>query len=176
MKATREDQFLTLYKPVHDRFERFCRARVFGEMEYRDLMNDTLLIAYQKFDTLQSPDAFLSFLFGVSVRLLANYKKKKRAELIPSEERLLNLTDEGAKTERDTEVYLLHRALALLPEEQREAIILFEISGFSNKEIAAIQSTSLSNVKQRLRRGRIKLTEILTFESAHKTGEVNHGT
>ena len=57
-----QQKFLILYEPVHDRLERFCRARVFGNMEYQDLMNDTLLIAYQKLDTLKYEKAFLSFL------------------------------------------------------------------------------------------------------------------
>jgi hypothetical protein len=38
-----------------------------------------------------------------------------------------------------------------------------------------IQRSSESAVKQRLKRGRIKMHEILTFEATLKTGEVNHG-
>ena len=60
--------------------------------------------------------------------------------------------------------------MSLLPEEQKEAVILFEISGFSIKEICEIQQAGESAVKQRLKRGRQKLTEILTFESEFKTG------
>ena len=51
----------------------------------------------------------------------------------------------------------LHQALALLPDAQREAVILFEISGFNLKEVAEIQEASLSAVKQRLKRGRERL-------------------
>jgi RNA polymerase sigma factor (sigma-70 family) len=72
-------------------------------------------------------------------------------------------------------VHFLHVALAQLVEEQREAIILFEIAGFSIKEIVEIQAVSQSAVKQRLKRGREKLVEILTHESSLKMGEVNHG-
>ena len=71
--------------------------------------------------------------------------------------------DLGASTDTSTDVYFLHQALAQLSDEQRESIILFEISGFSIKEISKIQETSESSVKQRLRRGRIRLKEILTF-------------
>jgi RNA polymerase sigma factor (sigma-70 family) len=71
---------------------------------------------------------------------------------------------------------MLHKALALLPEAQKECIILFEISGFSIKEIMEIQRASESAVKQRLKRGREKLIEILTFESDYKTEEVKNGT
>lgn len=58
----KQNHFLKLYEPVHDRFERFCIARVFGDMEYTDLMNETLLVAFQKIDNLKSEQALLSFL------------------------------------------------------------------------------------------------------------------
>ena len=78
MSKKKQEQFLALYEPIHDRFERFCRARVYGDMDYRDLMNDTLLVAFDKFETLKSKDAFLSFLFSISVRIIGNYHQKKK--------------------------------------------------------------------------------------------------
>ena len=159
----KQGNFLKLYEPIHDRFERFCRARVYGDMDFKDLMNETLLKAYQKFDDLRSKEAFLSFLFSISVRILANNKRKRKEDSDKFEACTINLSDVNASTDTSTDVYFLHKALAKLSEDQRESIILFEISGFSIKEIAKIQNTSESSVKQRLRRGRIRLKEILTF-------------
>jgi len=170
-----QNKFLKLYEPVHDKFERFCRARVYGNIDYEDLMNDTLLIAFEKLATLKSDKAFFSFLVGISVRILANNHKKKKETTYP-QDKDFDVLDVNAETERNAEVHLLHKALALLPEEQRECIILFEISGFSIKEIMNIQKASSSAVKQRLKRGRIKLIEILTFESQYKNEEVQNGT
>ncbi len=173
-RQKKQQDFLRLYEPVHDQFERFCRARVYGDMEYTDLMNETLLVAYQKFDSLRSDQAFLSFLFGICVRLLSNRYKKKKEEVRDTSTLAEIVPDQQSRTDRDAEVYLLHRALVLLVEEQRECVILYEISGLKIKEIAAIQQVSEAAVKQRLKRGRKKLTEILTFESVHKTGGVPH--
>jgi RNA polymerase sigma-70 factor (ECF subfamily) len=159
----KQSAFLELYEPIHDRFERFCRARVYGDMDFKDLMNDTLLKAYQKFDELRSKEAFLSFLFSISVRILANNKRKRKEDSDQFEKQEALVFDLSASTDTSTDVYFLHQALAQLSDDQRESIILFEISGFSIKEIAKIQETSESNVKQRLRRGRIRLKEILTF-------------
>ena len=175
MNNPQQKQFLKLYEPVHNNFERFCRARVFGRMDYQDLMHDTLLIAYQKFDTLQHEKAFLSFLIGISIKLLSNQHKKKKEELLMQPENL-ELHDTNSNTERDAEVYLLHQAMNELPDDMRECLILFEITGFSIKEIMEIQQASESAVKQRLKRGREKLIDILTFESAYKTKEVKNGT
>lgn len=165
----KQKEFLELYEPVHDRFERFCRARVYGDMDFRDLMNETLLRAYQKFDELRSKKAFLSFLFSISVRVLANNKRKLKEESDSFELEVQYLFDGSDPADIGAEVFFLHKALTHLSDDQREAVILYEISGFSIKEIAEIQDTSESNVKQRLRRGRIRLKEILTYVGSVKT-------
>ncbi|MEO9533212.1 MAG: RNA polymerase sigma factor [Crocinitomicaceae bacterium] len=161
MNKKKQNEFLSLYKPVHERFERFCRARVYGEMEYADLMNETLMRAYEKFDTLKSKDAFLSFLFSISVRVLANTNRKRNETTKLNHEAFI-VSDHSNLADKNADVHLLYLALGKLPEDQKESIILFEITGFSIKEIAAIQKTSESNVKQRLRRGRLKLREVLS--------------
>ncbi len=56
----------------------------------------------------------------------------------------------------------MYEALSKLPEHQKESIILYEIIGFSVKEIAELHETGESAVKQRLARGRQKLIELLT--------------
>ena len=166
-KKEKQEKFLQLYEPIHDRFERFCRARAYGGIDYQDLINDTLLVAFEKLDTLKSEKAFLSFLFSISVRILSN-KNKKKKETSLNESTEYSLQDLNAKTEHSTEVYFLYQALSQLPDVQKEAIILFEISGFSIKDIVEIQSASESAVKQRLKRGREKLFEILNYESIKK--------
>lgn len=175
MTKTKQEQFLELYEPIHDRFERFCRARVYGDMDFRDLINETLLVAFEKFESLKSKDAFLSFLFSISVRIIGNLHQKKKVERFQKEDKIFTIQDKNSNPQEAADVHFLHQALAELSEDQREAIILFEIIGFSIKEIVEIQGASESAIKQRLKRGREKLIEILTYESTLKTEEVNHG-
>lgn len=173
MSKTKQIEFLKLYEPVHTNFEKFCRARVYGEMEYSDLMNETLLIVYSKFDSIKNKTSLLSYLCGVSIRLLANNKRKLKPNL-GLDSKQIEIVDSNANTDKDLKVSLLYSAMSFLPERQRECLILFEITGFSIKEIMEIQNSSESAIKQRLRRGRQKLTEILSFESTHKLGRVNY--
>jgi len=141
-------------------------------MEFQDLVNETLLVAFDKFDTLKSKQAFLAFLFGISIRILSNNNRKKKENYLQSEEKSHDIEDNSAKTEMDAEIHFLYKALGQLKETQRESIILFEISGFSIKEIAKLQDTTISAVKLRLKRGRKNLMEIMTFESTFKRGEI----
>ena len=175
MKDTKQNEFLALYEPIHDRFERFCRARVYGDLDFRDVINESLLIAYSKFESLTSPQSFLSFLFGIAVRVIGNQLQKKKTERFNGNEQYFEQKDHVSSPAEQADVHFLFKALAELVDEQREAIILFELSGFSIKEIAAVQNASEAAVKQRLKRGREKLTELLTYESTLKTGEINHG-
>lgn len=170
MSKRKQDKFLLLYKGVHDRFERFCRARACGDMPYEDLMNESLLIAYQKIDTIQKEGSFLSFLIGISRRILANSQRKKKAKPAVDESILNNYADPEDVISKRMDIALLHKALAFLPAEQREALILFEITGFSIKEIAQLHESSESAVKQRLSRGRKALANILKNKLSLKTG------
>lgn len=160
----KQEAFIALYEPVHEQFERFCRARVYGDMEHGDLINETLLVSFDKFDTIRNKEAFLSFLFSVAIRILAkNHRKNRIAEIHESQWELI--ADQSIPPDISADVHYLYSALALLSEDQRESIILFEISGFSIKEIAEMQGASESAVKLRLKRGREKLTKVLTRQA-----------
>lgn len=162
MIKERQKRFLDLYEPNHDKFERFCRARVYGRMEYQDLMNESLLIAFKKFDSLQSEKYFLSFIIGISIRVLSNFNKKIKEDFF-SEDHIECIVENEVET--SLEVDFLYETLGKLSEEQKECIVLFELTGFTIKEISKLQKATESTVKQRLRRGRIKLKELLEHES-----------
>ncbi len=168
MTKQQQQHFLRLYQPVHDRFERFCRARAYYDMPYEDLMNETLLVAFNKLDQLKNETAFLSFLIGISTRILANSKRKRKTSTMENELVFNNYADPHQPIEQSHEVAFLHRALAQLPDLQRGALILFEITGFSIKEISEIQNSSISAVKQRLARGRSALATIIEKEKMVK--------
>ncbi len=153
---------MTLYEPVHDRFERFCRARVYGEMDYKDLMNETICVAYEKFHKIKHKRSFLQFLFGIAIRILANANRKMKPATGMSED-LVQVPDVNSNAARNIEVRILYETLAQLPTDQKEALILFEITGFSIKEISKIQDATESAIKQRLSRGRRNLAELLTI-------------
>jgi len=159
MSKSKKAAFMELYQPVHENFEMFCRARVYGDTDFKDFMHDTIFLAFEKFDRLEDPKAFLHFLFGISIRVLANTNRKQRLVHVTDEAQ--TIPDESLRADRNEDVEILYRALSQLPEAQREAIVLFEISGFSIQEISELQQSGLSAVKQRLVRGRQALLKLL---------------
>lgn len=55
----------------------------------------------------------------------------------------------------------LERALGQLAEDQRLAVVLYDIEGYSYEEVAEITGVAIGTVKSRLHRGRARLREIL---------------
>ncbi|MEO9485483.1 MAG: RNA polymerase sigma factor [Ekhidna sp.] len=166
MVNTKQSEFLKLYEPVHERFEKYCRARTYGGYPYEDLMNDCLLVAYDKLDSIKDHEAFLRFLIGISRRLLANASRKMKPE--PMAESMDPSERDNAET--SMKVQFLHWCLSKLPEPQKEALVLYEIVGFSIKEIAESMEVTEANVKKRLSRGRQKLKEVVAEEMQNEKG------
>ena len=65
--------------------------------------------------------------------------------------------DPCAGLERQQERGILQRALGLLPEKERLAIVLRDIEGLSTAEVAAILQSSETTVRSQVSRGRLRL-------------------
>jgi len=162
-----QETFLELYKPVHDSFARFCHAKAYGLVEPEDLISESITCALERFHTLKNEKAFLSFLFSIASNIVHKQNRRLKFRVDQSEDHM-NRTSSNLEGDDLTDVRLLYQALSQLPKVVEEALILFEISGFSIKEVAEIQNSGESAVKQRLKRGRMKLAKLLGAEELSK--------
>lgn len=156
----RQAQFTQLIEPIHGRLLRFCRAVSSDKETARDLASEAILITWNNFDTLREPEKLRSYLFSVASRLSRRIRDRQRRYISIEESNVESLSG-GISPETTTEISLLEEALRKLPEKIREAIILFEVAGFSIEEVAKIQQSGVSAVKMRLARGRKQLKQLL---------------
>lgn len=152
-----QQEFLSLYESIHESFARFCHARAFGVMEADDLIAESVLNALENFNKLKDKKAFLSFMFSIAKNIVNNKYRRLKFKGSYNENYAKSIPDENIDVETKHDIEILYKMLNELPEKQKEAIILFEISGFSIKEVADIQNSKESAVKQRLKRGRESL-------------------
>ncbi|MBL0174957.1 MAG: RNA polymerase sigma factor [Ignavibacteria bacterium] len=158
---SRQQHFLSLLNPCHDRFTRYVRAMARNTEDARDVIGETLLIAFEHLDELRKQDSFLFYLIAIARR---EYLKMTRRRLLfigyaPRHEDLL--IDMNAAPDTYPDVAILYAAIARLPLRLREALVLFELSGLSLEEIRVLQGGSLSGVKSRVARSRKKLAAML---------------
>ena len=59
----------------------------------------------------------------------------------------------------------IHRLLALLPEDQREAVILRDLEELTYEEISDLLEVPIGTVKSRINRGRIELARLARAEA-----------
>lgn len=156
----KQQYFLTLYEPNHSKLLRYCESILKDPVNAEDIVSETVLIAYEKLDTLKQEASFKYFLFGIARNLISRQQRRKKFWGIFDSTKAEQVADRPS-VELNEDVQLLYQALDKLPAAQKEALILFEISGYDIKEIAEIQNSSISSIKARLVRGRQKLGSIL---------------
>ncbi len=74
---------------------------------------------------------------------------------------MARLHAQGVSAETLLDVQFLYRALDKLPADQREALLLFEVTGLPMAEIAVVQNSTEGAVKTRVSRARAALRELL---------------
>jgi RNA polymerase sigma-70 factor, ECF subfamily len=157
----KQEAFMRLFRPVHARLSQYVHAMVADSEEARDILSETSLAAYEKFETLKDPGSFLFFLFTIARRKYKRGLWRRKIFRVYDESTHDTVESGGMSPEAQADQRLLHEALARLPAKLREAVTLFELTGLTLDEIARIQNAKLSAVKQRLRRGRFKLADLL---------------
>ena len=85
---------------------------------------------------------------------------QRRAQTFVSEEAGAPIGASGAQ-EASVELSNVERAMSRLPDDQREAVLLVMVEGYSYKEAAAIVDCPVGTLNSRLVRGRDALLEIL---------------
>jgi RNA polymerase sigma-70 factor (ECF subfamily) len=172
----RKEQFMVLFRPLHARLDRFARAMTGDIEEARDLVHDTVVVAFEGFERVKDRQAFLSYLFTIASRLHGKRKRRMKWWGDYNEKQAEDIRDRRTAPDTSADVALLHDALQQLPESQREAVALFEISGLSLEEIREVQGGSLSGVKSRVTRGRRRLSELLGADEDPAVFETTENT
>jgi RNA polymerase sigma-70 factor (ECF subfamily) len=157
----KKDRFTELIKPLMPKLERYAMSVAYSREQAKDIAAETLLIAFERFDTLKDEKALLSFLFTIASRVRCELiRQDNRTDKLP--ENIAEIYQSNvASPETLTDICLLYEALGKLDSKMSEAIILFEIVGLKIKEISTVQNCSVAAVKLRLFRGRRKLWEML---------------
>ncbi|HXE81327.1 MAG TPA: sigma-70 family RNA polymerase sigma factor [Vicinamibacterales bacterium] len=138
--------------------------RVIGrEEEARDVVQETFLRAFRGLANFRGQAKFSSWIYRIALNLCRDWIRRERRAPVAQAPEGVNLADLAAErgpiesieelvARRDMSRTVV-RAMELLPEEQRTAIILKEFHGLTFQEIADLQGCPLSTVKTRLYQG-----------------------
>jgi RNA polymerase sigma-70 factor (ECF subfamily) len=122
-----------------------------------DLAQETFLRAWRYLDTFDARGCLQVWLHGIARR---EFMRARRRDPAPASlEEVGDVAAPGSSGEIAS--LELHEALRKLPEEQREAIILHYLEGYSSVEIARIVGAPEGTVRYRLSQARERLRRAL---------------
>ena len=150
---------------------RFCRSRHDAEDAVQDIFTDLWKSAHRYRSARASERVFVTMI--ARRRLIDRLRREKRRTEIepmaagPESE----LTAPGDRGERGWDAEQAAKAMRHLSADQRRVLEMSVVQGLTQREIAEATETPLGTVKTHMRRGLIRLRELMSAETMGSAGE-----
>ncbi|WP_306227825.1 sigma-70 family RNA polymerase sigma factor [Bosea beijingensis] len=146
-------------------------ASLSGSMQLADdLVQDTLLKAWGNSDKFEPGTSLRAWLFTILRNTYYSLYRKRGREVQDSEGTYAERMATHGNQESHLDLADFRKALAKLPEEQREVLIMVGATGLSYEEAAEICGVAIGTIKSRVNRARTKLAELLSIGSVDDLG------
>lgn len=159
------DEFTDLAMSYREELYAYARRLSLSKWDADDLLQSTFEHALRKWRTLRDPALCRAWFFRI-VRNL--HIDRVRATSARTELRLVRSSDcvapdpiVSAETVERLTARELEWALARLPKDQAEAVLLCDLWGFTYDEIGKITEVPAGTVRSRISRGRSALSRLL---------------
>jgi RNA polymerase sigma-70 factor (ECF subfamily) len=140
-----------------------------------DATQDTFVSVFRQAGTFRAEAAFTTWLYRVAVNSCRDLLRRRRRLPEPTEE-LPERPRPGIATEDLVGLRLdLAAAIAQLPDEYRDAVLMHDLGALPYEEIAQATGVALGTVKSRISRGRRRLAELLEQPAGAQTSKDQDG-
>lgn len=151
----------TIWNEYYDQLLLFILKRIPDKASAEDILQNVFIKILNNIDSLKDSTKMKSWLFQITRNAIVDhFRKSKKSEKIP-----LLFSDEDEAIEGDVMEVVeswVSPFINRLPEKYKEALILSELKGMSQKEMAVHQGISYTAAKTRVHRGRMLLKQKLT--------------
>lgn len=149
-----------VWQEYHSKLRAFIKSRVSDDAATDDILQNVFLKIHTRLASLKDVTKLQSWLYQITRNaVIDHYRLQKPAVELP-DQLLQSEPDPGEKVTQEL-ADCLQPMIQRLPETYREAVVLSEIKGLTQKEVARMQGISLSGTKSRIQRGRALLKEML---------------
>ncbi|MFN0021715.1 MAG: RNA polymerase sigma factor [Pirellulaceae bacterium] len=156
-------ELIGLYSPRLRYYLRKMLPRRDSEAE--DLLQEIWCDAVRSLGSLRDATAFPAWIYRIARDRAWRLLRKHQPAASLSEADLPTAAEEPEFTAEDAAA--VHVALAELPAEQREVLVLRFLEGMTYEEIATITAAPLGTVRSRLFYGKVSLRQLLAKDYCH---------
>ena len=155
----------------------FIQSRVDDADVADDILQNVFLSIHSKIDSLKDTGKLRPWIYQISRNAIIDHYRslKSHAELPES---IVQPEKDNAETARQEIESCMLPLVRNLPDTYREAVMLSEIEGMTQKQVAEKLGLSLSAAKSRVQRGRIMIKNMLNdccrFEIDHRGTMVDY--
>jgi len=170
MRSSSHDEFLNATLPCLDLVYNLARRMVRDPDAVDDLVQETYTRAFDAWVSHRRPRDVEAWISTICLNLSrswlrrASTRKEWPSEEVAGHTESAETASVEAQALQSLRVDAVHAALRELPEEQRAAITLMDLNGFTAKETARITGTPRNTVLSRVHRGRKRLASLLEKE------------
>jgi RNA polymerase sigma-70 factor, ECF subfamily len=170
-------EFTRLLESEIPRLRRYARALTRDAARADDLVQSSLVRAITKQHLWQPGTDLRAWLFTILHNLHVNEVRRGMREgvVVPVEDVVSALTVD-ANAGASLQLRDLERAIARLPYEQRQVILLAGLEGMRYEEVATILGIPIGTVRSRLSRGRETLRVLMGMDEKTTAAPAPRGT
>ncbi|REE97041.1 RNA polymerase sigma factor [Thermomonospora umbrina] len=157
--ADEAERFTAIYDACRPQVWAYAVSRA-GRQIADEVVSETFAIAWRRWDDVPEPP--LPWLLGVARNVLRDGRRAEvRRESFAAELRSWGVPAEGDVAEAVTERLAVLRAMAAIPEDDREILILVAWHGLAPREAARVVGCTPTALRVRLHRARRRLTRAM---------------
>lgn len=166
------EAFERLMEPLEQLVWRVCWHYTGNREAAEDCGQEAMIRIWRNLANYRGECALESWVYRIAANCCMDWLRKKKRDrgvsMEPLVEQGFDPADDGPGTEEQVvakdERQRLREAIALLPEDQREALILTQLEKVPYEEAAQALGVSEGTVKSRVNRAKARLKEILSAE------------
>lgn len=149
------DAFAELMRAFERRIHAVCYRLLDDARDVDEAVQDTFVQAWRNLERFRGDSSPYTWLYRIAVN---EALMRRRRKTLPTSELQETVVSDGHDpfAAADARAFLIER-LRALPIEYRAAVVLRDVEGLSNEEVAAALEISLAAAKSRIHRGRMQL-------------------
>jgi RNA polymerase sigma-70 factor (ECF subfamily) len=157
------DAFGGLMERHEDRIFGLCLKMLHNRSDALEASQEIFITAFRRASSFRGDSAFGTWLYRIGINHCKDVLRKRKDLLFDSDNLEIERVDPRQRAIDDVAALRLDlsSALAELPDDYREAVVMHDLGGVPYEEIALSTGVPIGTVKSRISRGRRQLARLL---------------